>query len=136
LEISPDWRPASWLQVKGAYAFLTIDMTAHPGTAADSQVALYEGSSPRHQGFVGASLELPGRIEFDHTYRFMSRLRAHDIPGYVTADARLSWQLPRGMTVAIVGQNLLQDHHAEFFPDARPLVGIRRSVYASVTWRR
>jgi iron complex outermembrane recepter protein len=136
LEISPDWRPASWLQVKSAYAFLTSDMTAHPGSAADSQVVLYEGSSPRHQGFVGASLELPGRIEFDHTYRFMSRLRAHDIPGYVTADARLGWQLPRGMTVAIVGQNLLQDHHAEFFPDARPLVGIRRSVYASVTWRR
>ena len=135
-EISPDWRPTSWLQMKGAYAFLTTEMAADPGTAADSQVALYEGSSPRHQGFVAASLRLPGRIELDHLYRIVGPLRSHDIPGYVTADARVGWQLSPRVTVAIVGQNLLQDHHAEFFPDDRPLVGIRRSVYATVTWRR
>ena len=73
-EISPDWRPTSWLQLKGTYAFLTIDMTNRPGYADDSGVRGYEGSSPRHQGFVHASLTLPARIEIDHTYRFVSRL--------------------------------------------------------------
>jgi iron complex outermembrane receptor protein len=137
-EVSPEWRPASWLQLKGAYAFLASDMSADPavGDASDEQVARYEGSSPRHQGFVSASLQLPARLELDHTYRFMSRLPSRDIPRYVTADARLAWPLSRSLTLAVAGQNLLQPHHAEFFPDDRPLVGIRRSVYASLTWRR
>jgi iron complex outermembrane receptor protein len=135
-EISPDWRPTPWLQLKGAYALLSIDMASRPGYADEANVALYEGSSPRHQGSVQASLTLPGRIEIDHTYRFAGRLRSHDIPGYVTADARLGWQLSNGLTVSVVGRNLLQPHHVEFFRDDVAPVGIRRNVFASLTWRR
>jgi len=140
-EISPDWRPASWLQVKGAYALLTIDMTPRPGSFAEGNVTAYEGANPRHQGFLGASFTLPGKtlpgkIEIDHTYRFVGRLRAPDVERYITADARLGWQLPRGVTVAVTGQNLLQPRHVEFFSGILQPIGIRRSVYASVTWRR
>ncbi|MQA28515.1 MAG: TonB-dependent receptor plug domain-containing protein [Luteitalea sp.] len=136
-EMSPDWRPASWLRLKGAYAFLTIDMENRPGYLADDpNILLYEESSPRHQGFVQASLTLPGRLELDHIYRFVGRLPSHDIPGYVTADARLGWQLSNQVTVAIAGHNLLQPHHVEFFRDDVAPVGIRRSVYATLTWRR
>jgi hypothetical protein len=35
-----------------------------------------------------------------------------------------------------VGQNLAQPHHVEFAHDPGPAVALRRSVYASVTWRR
>jgi iron complex outermembrane receptor protein len=134
-EISPDWRPAGWLQLKGAYSFLTVDMENRPGYADDSSIAVYEGSSARHQGSLQASLSLPGRLELDHTYRFASRLRSHDIPRYVTADARLAWQFSSGLTLAIAGQNLLGPNHVEFFRDDVAPVGIRRSVYATVTWR-
>lgn len=136
LEISPDWRPASWLQLKGAYGYLTIDMENRPGFNDTSNPALYEGSSPRHQGFVQAKLLLPRRLELDHSYRFASRLRTRDVPGYVTADVRLGWQLSNGLTVAIAGQNLLQANHVEFFRDEALASGIRRSVYATLTWRR
>jgi iron complex outermembrane recepter protein len=135
-EISPDWRPGAWLRLKGAYSFLTIDMQNRPGFADESNVPLYEGSSPRHQGFLQASVTLPGGVELDHTYRFASRLPSHDIPRYITADARLGWPLSSEWTVAVAGQNLLQPDHAEFFRDDVALVGIRRSVYATLTWRR
>ncbi len=81
-------------------------------------------------------MTLPGRLELDHTYRFASRLRSHDVPGYVTADVRVGWQLSRAVTVAIAGQNLLQPNHVEFFRDDVDPVGIRRSVFASVSWQR
>jgi iron complex outermembrane recepter protein len=136
VEISPDWRPTSFLQLKAAYSFLTIDMENRPGYADESNIAIYEGSSSRHQGSLEASLSLPGRLELNHTYRFASRLPSHDIPGYVTADARLAWQGPRGLTLAIAGQNLLRPNHVEFFRDDIAAVGIRRSIYATVTWRR
>jgi iron complex outermembrane receptor protein len=135
-EIAPDWWPKSWLQLRGAYALLTLDMENRPGFADDNNIALYEGSSPRHQGYASASVTLPGRLELDHTYRFASRLRSHDVPGYVTADVRVGWQLSRAVTVAIAGQNLLQPNHVEFFRDDVDPVGIRRSVFASVSWQR
>jgi iron complex outermembrane receptor protein len=136
IEISPDWRPSSWLRLKGAYSLLTIDMENRPGNTDAQNVALYEESIPRHQGSVQAALTLPGAVEVDYTQRFMGRLVTHDIPHYVTADARLGWQIGRGVTVAVAGQNLFAPNHVEFFRDEFAAVGIRRSVYASMTWRR
>jgi hypothetical protein len=35
----------------------------------------------------------------------------------------------------VVGENLFQPHHPEFGHDVSSLVGIKRSVYAQITWR-
>ncbi len=135
-EIAPDWRPTSWLRLRGAYALLSSNMEARPGYDDPGNIALYEQTSPRHQGFVQGSFTLPGRLEVDHIYRFMGRLPIRDIPSYVTADARIGWQLSDELTVAVAGHNLLQAHHIEYFRDDVDPVGIERSVYATVTWRR
>ena len=36
------------------------------------------------------------------------------MPKYLVADARLARRFGRGLEVALVGQNLLDDHHPEF----------------------
>ncbi|MGH8186265.1 MAG: hypothetical protein ACREUC_06855, partial [Steroidobacteraceae bacterium] len=55
------------------------------------------------------------------------------IAGYSELDVRLGWR-SGGMEVALVGRNLLQDHHLEFgTPAARG--EIERSVYGKVAWR-
>jgi iron complex outermembrane receptor protein len=63
-------------------------------------------------------------------------LASKDVPRYVTADARVSWAFAPALTLAVVGQNLLQPQHVEFFRSGFASAGIRRSVYASLTWRR
>lgn len=134
-EMAPDWKPAQWLDLRGGYSYLTIDMTAKPGVSADSQIANYEGASPRHQGFVSTSIKLPLGLEIDQSIRAVGRLQSHEVPSFVTGDARIGWQ-HGGLSLSLVGQNLFQDDHDEFYPDDRPRVGIRRSVYASATWRK
>ena len=59
---------------------------------------------------------------------------------YATLDARLAWK-PRNASweLAVVGQNLLDSHHAEVGASQTlkaPLVEIQRGVYATITYRR
>ena len=63
---------------------------------------------------------------------------ADGIPSYFSLDARLAPRARKNLEIAVVGQNLLDDHHPEFgtSPLVRsPLVEIRRGVYGKVTWR-
>ncbi len=56
------------------------------------------------------------------------------IDGYSELDVRLAWRGERTLELALVGQNLLHDHHIEFgTPAARG--EIERSVYGKVTWQ-
>jgi iron complex outermembrane recepter protein len=136
VEISPDWQPRPWLRLRGSYALFTLNATNRPGSTDASNVALYEGSVPRHQAFVQGSLTLPGRVEADYVQRAVGHLASHNVPRYVTADARLGWEVTEGVTLAVAGRNLFAPGHIEFFRDEFPNPGIRRSVLVSATWRR
>jgi iron complex outermembrane receptor protein len=135
-EISPEWRPRDWARLRGGYALLSINATNRPGSTDTGNVALYEGSVPRHQVSAQASITLPNRVEVDYVQRAVSHLESHDVPSYVTGDARVAWTVRNGLTLAAAAQNLWAPNHVEFFRDEFPTPGIRRSAYVSVTWRR
>jgi len=78
---------------------------------------------------------LPKKLEFDQTFRYVSALPAQRVGAYATADVRFSWRTSHSVELSVVGQNLFQPHHAEFGGDPGSLVGMRRSVYAKITWR-
>jgi iron complex outermembrane recepter protein len=85
---------------------------------------------------------LPKHFEFDSTYRYVSALPAQaSVPAgatvgdYSSFDTRVGWRPIHSLELSFVGQDLLQDHHAEFGGDDGPLVGIKRSFYGKVTWR-
>jgi iron complex outermembrane recepter protein len=136
IEISPDWRPTNWLQFKAAYALLATDFEPRPGYADQASATNFEGSSPRHQGYLRVAVSLPRGVSLDVTHRGASRLRTGAVPAYATADARLEWTLAPGVALALAGANLWQDHHVEFVQSDVPRVGVPRSVYASLVWRR
>jgi iron complex outermembrane receptor protein len=62
-------------------------------------------------------LTLPRRWDVDQTYRYVSALAARATPAYTTLDGRVGYRLSRNLDISVVGQNLLQDHHAEFGHD-------------------
>jgi iron complex outermembrane receptor protein len=105
-------------------------------TSLDSTTASStQGSSPHHQIVIQSSFDLPKKLQFDQTFRYVSALPAEQVGGYATADVRFSWRAVRSMEFSIVGQNLLQPHHPESAGDPGPLVGMERSVYAKITWQ-
>ncbi|HET9010768.1 MAG TPA: TonB-dependent receptor, partial [Gemmatimonadaceae bacterium] len=136
-EVAGDFRPTSWLRTRGAYALFSIDTRTRPGYPEDQlNLRAYQDSVPRHQGWAQASLTLPGRLEVDYVQRAVGRLVFNGVPSYVTGDARVGWEVAKGVTVAVAGQNLWAPNHVEFGRNDFEPAGIRRSVHASVTWRR
>ena len=58
------------------------------------------------------------------------------VDSYVEADLRLGWEARPGLELSIIGQNLLNSHHAEFLPDfidTQP-TEVERSIYGRVNW--
>jgi len=135
-EIAPDWRPLTWWRLDGSYAYLHMDLRTKPGSLDTSTVRSTEGSSPHHQVVVQSSLELPKSLEFSQTYRYVSDLPTQLVASYGTADVRLSWHRIPHFEFSLVGQNLLQPHHAEYGGDPGTLVGIKRNVFGAITWRK
>jgi hypothetical protein len=111
-----------------------MDLKKQPGSLDTLTVQTTEGSSPHHQAVIQSFFELPWKLEFGQSLRLVGALPAQHVGAYGTADTQLTCRLAR-FELALVGQNLLQPHHAEFAGDPGSLVGIKRSVYAKVTWR-
>ncbi len=135
-ELTSDWKPTGWGQVKASYSYLGIDVSNVPGNTDTSAVRTYEGSSPRHQVVLRGLLELGQGIQLDPTFRYVSALPSRGVDGFATFDLRVGWRTPRGLEVSLAGQGLLQPDHVEFAHDPPPPVAISRSVYASIVWHR
>jgi iron complex outermembrane receptor protein len=135
-EIAPDWKPADWFQVKGSYSYLHLYVHDKPGFTDDQNTVSDNGSSPHHQVIIQALFNIPRGFEFDSTYRFVSNLPAQKVAAYNTGDVRFGWRASHSWEMSVVGQNLMQPHHAEFGSDVDTIVGIKRSVFATVTWAK
>jgi hypothetical protein len=51
-------------------------------------------------------------------------------------DFHAGWSPAKSWRFDVSGRNLLQPHHHEFYGDNANAVGIRRAVYAGITWTR
>jgi hypothetical protein len=113
-----------------------MDLMNRPGSMDTTTVPSEERASPRHDVTVKSYIDLSSKFEFNQIFRYVSALPAQQVSAYATADVRVAWHPDRRFEFAVTGQNLLQPHHAEYGGDPGPLVGIRRAVYAAVTWRQ
>jgi iron complex outermembrane receptor protein len=136
-EIAPNWKITHWWQVRGSYSFLHMQLKDKQGfTDVGNLLGSYLGSSPSSLVSFQSLFNLPKHFELDATYRYSSALPAQAVGSYSSADVRLGWHFGESLDFSILGQNLLQPSHNEFGGDPGPLVGIKRSIYGKITWRR
>jgi iron complex outermembrane receptor protein len=134
IEIAPEWRPANFWRLRGSYSYLMMDIRKAPGSQDVGTAPGIEGSSPKHQVVIQSSFDLSKAFSLDLTYRYVSVLPSQNVPEYSTGDVRLGWRISRKLEISFVGRNILQPSHPESAGDPGPLVGIRRSAYAKITW--
>lgn len=122
LQMADGWR------LRGGYTYLEKNIwSTDTGVVPGSDVVL--GNDPNHQVVVQSMMDLPRNLEFDLVGRFVGSLPSPAVDSYFSLDARLAWRKDN-MEIAIVGQNLLDNRHAEF-----STLEIPRSVYGSLTLR-
>jgi iron complex outermembrane receptor protein len=137
IEIAANWKITDRWSIRPGYDFERIHMHTGP-SSLDTQTALEtEGSSPDVQAQLRSHVDLSGTLKWDTSVYFINRLIGQDVPSYTRLDSGLTWRWKEGVSLSLVGQNLLRDHHLEFvdFSGATQSTLVKRSAYAKITWR-
>ncbi|MDB6130654.1 MAG: ligand-gated TonB-dependent outer rane channel, partial [Verrucomicrobiales bacterium] len=108
-QVTPQWR------ISPGYSFSKIELH-HRGGSREITEAGIEGSSPQNQLFVRSTWDVSKNVDFDTTFRYIDSLPGQGVPAYYTFDLRVGWRPCKNVEISIVGQNLIDDHHPEFYP--------------------
>jgi iron complex outermembrane receptor protein len=135
-EIAPEWRPTDSWRLRGSYSYLHMNVNKSPGSGDVGSAPGIQTSSPQHQVTLQSAFDISKKLQLDLTYRYVSALPGQLVPAYSTGDSRVAWRFTRQLELSLVGRNLFQPSHVEYGTDPGPLVGVKRSVYARMTWTR
>jgi iron complex outermembrane receptor protein len=93
---------------------------------------------PNSQVYLRSSWNLFENWQYDLIGRYVDAIQAtptdYNVPAYIEMDMRLSWRATKTIELTVVGQNLLQSHHAEFVDPFYAPTEVPRSWYGMLTW--
>jgi iron complex outermembrane receptor protein len=119
LELNLNYQALEWWQLQLGYNYLRQDLRVKSG-AYDFNNALNETADPKNQVSLRSSMNIGATTTLDLGYRWVDRLPTNNagqlvyVPSYGELDLRLACIIDRNLEIALVGQNLLHDHHQEF----------------------
>lgn len=140
LELSMDWLPLPHWRLQANTSLFHIRGRDALYGATDTE---FIGSTPGHQISLRSSLDITPRLQWDTWLRHVGRLRGgtssidDSVPAYTSLDMRLAWKPNRDLSIALVGQNLLDPTHLEKIAVdvLSDPVEIERAVYVKVDWK-
>jgi len=126
-DVHPDW------QLRGIYTFFVEDISYGP---TGRPFTTFAGRTPRNQFDLISGWNLSCHTKLDMIWRYVDCLEG-GVPRYFVMDVRLAWESGNGLEIAVVGQNLLDNHHPEFLdaPTRPGVTEVQSGVYGMVTWR-
>jgi iron complex outermembrane recepter protein len=136
IEVAPEWQPMPFWRLSASYSYLEMKLQKSLNSLDVGSAPIVEGSSPRHQGTLESAFDVTKSLSLDLRFRYVSALPAQGIKAYSTGNVRLAWWATPYLQLSVVGRNLLQPYHFEYASDPGPMVGIKRSVYFQVVFRR
>lgn len=120
--ITPSWR------VDLTYSHLHV---INPGTSG------YLSSSPKDQFGLRSALEINDRLTLSAYFRHVGRLATGAIPAYQSLDLKARYQIAPNAEISLIGKNLLNKQHAEYFDRRFPAepAFVPRSISIQLTGR-
>jgi outer membrane receptor protein involved in Fe transport len=137
LEIFANWKLSSRWTISPGYAFERIHAYPLAGSQDTADPLDDQGGTPHVQAQVRSHFQVSKALEWNVSTYFVDRLALNNIPSYTRVDTGLSWQWKKGVSLSVVGQNLVRDHHLEFIDPtgASRTTEVKRSAYAKLTWQ-
>ncbi|MGC3958853.1 MAG: TonB-dependent receptor [Verrucomicrobiota bacterium] len=133
-ELALNWQPVERVRLAPFYSYLQVD--AEQTVAGSRSLTTLEDSAPRHQFGLRSSFDLTKKLKLDVNLRWVDEVPAYNVSSYLEVDVRVAWTIRDGLELAVAGQNLLDNQHAEFGAQTiEPRYELERGVYAKLTWR-
>ena len=135
LELNGQWDISKRWQISSSYSLQNISMQNFGGVPNSNT---FQGYAPRNQAQLQSYWKLNHGFDLNLWLRYVDELAELNVPAYLTMDLRLGWRSGKNVEVALVGQNLFDNHHPEFAGTSNGFVPdqVRRTVYAQLIWRR
>ncbi len=129
VEVAADWQVMPNWRLGGTYTYLNTQIDKN--LVADPNIAelVSQGVNPRNVVSIRSYLNVTPQVDFDAALRFVGSLPERNIDSYTVMDARLAWRPFPKLELSLVGQNLLEEGHAEF-----STLEVQRSVYGKIDW--
>lgn len=132
-EISADWKASPHWMLSSSYSMLEMDIEG------GSTFVSGDGRTPHHQFSLETHYTPDEHWEFDNMFYYVDQLNPSttlEIPRYWRYDTRLAYNFDNGLSLSLIGQNLLDDQHPEFssFVYNRQ-IEIPRTVYGKLNWK-
>lgn len=132
LEAWGNYQLARWWRLSAGLNLLAEKFRFKPGASGVAGVSQV-GDDPRTQAQLTSSMDIGRSVTWDAVLRYQSALPDPRVAAYTELNSRIAWDIGKALQVAIVGRNLLHDHHQEFMaPQAN---AVPRSVFAELRWR-
>jgi iron complex outermembrane receptor protein len=142
-ELDATYQTLEWWRLHAGYNLLIEHLRAKAGTV-DATGATNETADPRGQFTFRSSMDLPHRLAWETTLRWVDTLHLNNgptggpvlgaVPSYWECDSRLAWHATSRLELSLVGRNLLHDHHTEYGFPSPSREGIERSVFGKIAW--
>jgi iron complex outermembrane receptor protein len=136
-EITANWKLTKRWTISPAYDFERFHMHVSTASKDTGTVPDTEGNDPHINARLRSHVDLSNTLAWDTSAYFVDRITFQGVPSYTRLDTGLSWRCREGLSLSLVGQNLIRDHHIEFVESTlnAESSSIKRSTYAKVTWR-
>jgi len=121
--------PVESLRFTASYSLLFLQV--HGSAARSTPI---EKSAPMHQVSLRSAYDFTKRASLDMQLRYVDGLES--VPGYVTADVRLSYRPTDRLELSLVGQNLFARQHLEQGVTPATIVSeVPRGVFGKISWK-
>jgi iron complex outermembrane recepter protein len=143
VEVTGNWKVKNSWTISSGFEYADLHMHT-VATSLDLQtVPFVEGSTPGRTAQLHSHLELTRKLAWDTSAYYVDPLRNQGptgsvrIPGYTRLDTGLTWRPRERVSISVVGQNLVKDHHMEFEDLNGSMQSglVKRSAYAKFTWQ-
>lgn len=139
-ELELSFLPIDRLRITTSYALLVINEDLPDPTIRFPLTTRQNDSDPHHQVTIRSFLQLPWDVELDSALYWVDgiegvtpALQSSNVTQYFRVDLRLAWRPIKGLELSLVGQNLADGRHAEYFDiQGNQSSQVPRSGYAMV----
>ena len=131
-QIQPDWR------IDGSFNWIYMDFNLLEVSTDETRIADTEDVVPKKQLQLHSYWDINDDISFNLSLYYVDKINVRnaveraDISAYTRLDLALSWQITDTLDMSIVGQNLLDDGHIEFYATDVLSTEVPRSFYLRI----
>ncbi len=140
-ELVIDWRVQRGWRLQAMYSQVKTRVHSNSNDPVALGSAISQGAStPERLLSLRSTLALGSSVDVDARLRHASAISGATVtpvPAYTTLDLRLAWHVHPGLTLALIGENLLQRRHVEGAPELlpSPTLQVPRSVHVKALWQ-